>query len=447
MTATTHPSLPLPPGARGLPLIGETVEWVRNPLRFAQERAERYGPVWRTHLMGRPCVVLLGPEANRFMLGTHMHLFSSRAGWGRPITTLIGGGLSLIDGAEHRRHRRMIQPALHGPMLAHYFETMQQLTAEHATRWVRQGQLQLFDAFKHLSFEIAARLMLGARSDAETARFFAQFHVFTGGLFAPPAWRIPGSPYGKAWAARAQLRSTLQAVIAARRAAPPDQDRVDLLGLLLAARDEQGQGFSDAELIDELLVLLWAGHDTVTSLLTWTMLELLRHPEVYAPTLAEQQAVLGDRPLELAQLKQLPQLDRVLREAERLHPPAPGGFRGVVEDFEYGGFRVPAGWTVMYSIVYTHHMPELWHDDMRFDPDRFAAPRSEGRTPFGLIGFGAGPRVCVGLPFAQMQMRIVVSHLLRHLRLALVPGQSFTPVAVPTKMPKDGLVVNIEHRA
>ena len=138
MTATLHSSLPLPPGARGLPLIGETIPWVRDPLAFAQERAARYGPVWRTHLLGRPCAVLLGPAANRFMLGTHMHLFSSRLGWGKPITTLIGGGLSLIDGDEHRRHRRMIQPALHGPMLQHYFATMQELTAEHAARWARQ---------------------------------------------------------------------------------------------------------------------------------------------------------------------------------------------------------------------------------------------------------------------------------------------------------------------
>jgi len=344
-------SLPLPPGTEGLPWLGETIAWVRDPLQFARERYTSYGPVWRTHLMGRPCVVLLGPEANRFILSTHMHLFSSRRGWGKPITSLIGDGLSLIDGAEHRRHRRMIQPALHGAMLARYFDVMRDLAVQHTAEWARRGQLKLFDGFKHLSFDIAAYLMLGARTPAETRRLYERFHVFTGGLFAPPAWKLPWTPYGRAWHAGQSLRRTLQELLDVRRADGGDH----LLGLLLAARDEHGAGFTDTELIDELLVLLWAGHDTVTSLLTWAMYELLRHPEVAAAAIAEQEEVAGDEPLSLAHLKQMPLLDRILREAERLHPPAPGGFRGVVAPFEYGGYPLPAGWRVRSG----EHPPEL----------------------------------------------------------------------------------------
>lgn len=441
MAVSLFNSLPLPPGSNGLPLLGETLPWVRDPLRFARERHARYGLVFRTHLMGRPCAVLLGPAANQFILGSHLHLFSSRAGWGKPITSLIGNGLSLIDGAEHRRHRRMIQPAVHGAMLSRYFDIMHDLTVQHTADWARRGQIKLFEGFKQLSFDIAARLMLGARNATEAQRFYHHFHSFTSGLFALPAWRVPGTPYGRAWQAGQQLRTVLREIVAARRAQPESGD--DILGLLLQARDEAGIGFSDAELIDELLVLLWAGHDTVTSLLTWTSYELLRRPEVAQRALKEQQQIVGDGALELAQLKRFPLLDRILREAERMHPPAPGGFRGVVEAFEYGGYRIPAGWTVMYSIVWTHNMPELWHDPDHFDPDRFAPPREEGKKPFHLIGFGGGPRVCVGLAFAQMQMRIVVSHLLRSYHLDLVPNQSFRPIPVPTKMPQDGLIVRI----
>jgi cytochrome P450 len=212
---------------------------------------------------------------------------------------------------------------------------------------------------------------------------------------------------------------------------------------MLQARDEQGAGFSDEELIDELLVLLWAGHDTITALLTWLCYELARHPTIEQAARDEQAQLLGDRSLGPGDLRQLPLLDRILREAERLHPPAPGGFRGVVEEFEYGGYRIPAGWTVMYSSVFTHHMPELWRDPNRFDPERFAPPRDEGRRPFALVGFGGGPRVCVGLAFAQMQMRIVMSYLLRTLRFELLPEQDFSPVAVPTPMPRDGLRVRV----
>ena len=228
----------------------------------------------------------------------------------------------------------------------------------------------------------------------------------------------------------------------ARRASPGD----DVLSLLLQARDGEGASFSDAELVDELLVLLWAGHDTVTSLLTWVMYELARRPDLAGRVRTEQQQVTGDEPLRIAHLKQLPLLDRCLREAERLHPPAPGGFRGVLAPFEYGGYRVPRGWTVMYSIVWTHQAPQLWHEPERFDPDRFAPPRNEGKQPFSLIGFGAGPRVCVGLAFAQMQMRIVMSHLLRSYRFELAPAQRFDPIPVPTKMPRDGLQVRVAPR-
>ena len=432
------PTLPsLPPGARGLPWIGETVEWVRDPFQFAQDRYMKYGPVFRTHLIGRPCVVMLGPDANRFILSSHTQHFSSREGWGYALTSLIGDGLSVIDGAQHRRHRRMIQPALHGAMLQRYFETMYSIAVRHIDTWSQKPEVRLFDAFKELSFEIACELLLGARDDAGKRGFYDQFHRFTGGLFALPAWRLPGTAYGKAWRAGRALRQTLHTLITERRAVPGH----DILSMLIAAVDEEGRGFADAELVDELLVLLWAGHDTVTSLLTWATYELLRHPEIADRAIAEQLVVAPDGALTLPQLLQLPVLDRCLREAERLHPPAPGGIRGVVAPFEYGGYTIPAGWTVMYSIVWTHQSPELWPEPTRFDPDRFAPPREEGKRPFHLIGFGGGPRICVGLAFAQMQMRIVLSHLLRTCRLELLPGQDFAAVAVPTRMPRDRLRV------
>lgn len=441
MAFSASHAAPLPPGKRGFPILGETGDWARDPLKFARDRFELYGLVWQTHLLGRPTAVLLGPQANRFMLGTHMHLFSSRQGWSKTVTSLIGDGLTFLDGATHRRHRAMIMPALHGAALSHYFAEMQAQTERHTRRWLAIGQLRLFDGFKRLSFDIATRLILGPQSQAEAAECFELFHVFTRGLFAPPAWRLPWIPYGKAWNAGLRLRPILARIVQQHR----HSEAETILGMLVAARDEQGCGLSDDELVDELLVLLWAGHDTITSLLTWAVYELARHPAIHAQVLAEQREVVGDRAIEHADLKQLPHLDRILREVERLHPPAPGGFRAVVADFEYAGYTIPSGWNVMYSSVFTHHMPELWREPDRFDPDRFAAPRNEGKQPFCLVGFGGGPRVCVGMAFAQMQMRIVMSYLLRHVRFELLPHQRFDPVATPTCMPRDGMRVRVRQ--
>lgn len=433
---------PLPPGHPGMPWVGETVAWARDPLRFARERYERYGLTWQTRLIGRPFVVMLGPEANRFILGTHRHLFSSRDGWGDTLYDLIGEGLSLQDGERHRQRRLVLQPAFHGQALQRYFASMQRLTEEHLLRWTKQSKIRLFDAFKALTFAVATEVLLGTSSGAEFHELEEHFDTFNAGLFTPLAWRVPWTPFGRAVRARRALEQTLLRMIERRRLTPGD----DALGLLLQATDEEGNLLSNAEIVAQVLLLLWAGHDTVTSLLTWVMLELDRHPAVRAAVMAELDALLGSEPLQLEHLRQMPALDRVLREAERLHPPASGGFRGVRETFSWDGYTVPAGWNVMYSIVWTHHQPDIFRDPERFEPERFAAPRNEGRGAYSLIGFGGGPRVCIGLAMAQMEMRIVVATMLRQARIRVLPDQNHQAVATPTKRPKDRLLAEVRSR-
>ncbi len=436
-SARLRDELPLPPGRRGLPGLGETVAWVRDPLRFAQERAARYGPVWQTHLLGKPTAVLLGPDANRLILGTARDNFSSRDGWGDTLYNLVGEGLSLQDGERHRQRRLTLQPAFHQAALAHYFERMVALSEQHVAAWMAQPSLALFDGFKALTFAIAAEVLLG--DVGELATLEHHFNTWNAGLFSPLMWDVRWTPFGQAVRARRTLDGLLRAIIARRRTAAP---RLDALGALLAATDEAGAPLGEDEIVAQLLLLLWAGHDTVTSLLTWIVYELDRHPAIAAELRAE---LLAVAPAGLApeHLRQLPALDRVLREAERLHPPAAGGFRGVRAPFAWGGYRIPAGWNVMYSIVHTHHDPALFADPARFDPARFAAPRSEGRHAFSMIGFGAGPRVCLGLAMAQMEMRIIVATLLRHAAVAVLPDQDLTAVATPTKRPKDRLLVTV----
>ncbi|MBA3469721.1 MAG: cytochrome P450 [Herpetosiphonaceae bacterium] len=425
-----------PPGQSGLPLIGEIREWLADPLVFAQERAARYGPIWRTHLLGRPCVVLLEPEGNRFMLSSGAQHFSWREGWGRSMLRLMGGGLSLSDGEAHAARRATLKPAFSHATLRDHLPSMVQLVRDHCASWAASGEIIVLERLQTLAFEVAALVVCGPLPPYLAQALHHDFAMFTAGLFTPLALPIPGTTYHRAQAAGKRLRIHLRTLLAYRRANPLPGSN-DALSLLLVAADQP-----DADsIISELLLLLWAGHDTVASLLTWTCYELAQHPASLEVVRVEVAQTIGAADPTPETLRHLPALDRVLRECERLHPPAPGGFRGVVEPFEYHGYHVPRGWLAMYSTVYTHAMPELWQDPARFDPDRFAPPREEGKTAYSLVGFGGGPRICIGLALAQMEMRVIVCELVRRYRWEILPEQDLTRVWLPTNQPKSGLRV------
>ncbi len=423
-----------PPGNLGLPLLGETLQFLLDP-DFAFRAYRRFGPVSKTHLLGRPTVLMIGPEAVQFVLSTGMEHFSWRSGWPESFKVLLGESLFLQDGEEHRKNRRLLMPAFHGPALAGYFQAMQQTTERYLMRWEKLGIFGWFDELKMLTFEIASELLIGAEPGSDVARLSRHFSDLTDGLLGITSLPIPGTRFGRAVAARDALNDHIRAVVRARRLEPAS----DALSLLVQARDEDGSGMNDEELTAQAMLMLFAGHETTTALLTWLCLELGRHPAVLARARTEQQA-LGSE-LSLDQLSRMPYLDQVLLEVERLHPPVGGGFRGVVKPFTLNGYNVPAGWQVLYSILVSHRLPEIYPDPDRFDPDRFA-PEQGSPKPFSLIGFGGGPRVCIGIAFAKLEMKIVAALLLRRYQWQLAPGQSLKPVLVPTRRPEGGLKVH-----
>ncbi|WP_277876895.1 cytochrome P450 [Trichocoleus sp. FACHB-69] len=190
-------------------------------------------------------------------------------------------------------------------------------------------------------------------------------------------------------------------------------------------------------------ILLFAGHKTTTSMLIWFCLELARHPEVLQPARVEQQQ-FATLQVSLEQLGQMPYLEQIFCEIERLHPPVGGGFRGVIKPFEFKGYHVPAGWMALHSILATHRIPTIYPEPERFDPDRFSPQRQEHKQrPFSLIGFGGGSRISVGTAFAKM--KIVAAHLLHGYQWELVPNQSLDSVQVPICCPKDWLRVHFQQ--
>ena len=432
---------PLPPGSFGLPLLGETLSFLFDP-DFANKRYARYGSIFKTQILGRKTVVMMGAEANQFVLASHMDRFSWREGWPGTFRELLGESLFLQEGEQHRRNRKLLMPAFHGKALKGYFETMFAISQRYLDHWQRLGTFTWFDEMKQLTFEIASTLLIGSEPGAQTRELSRLFTDLTNGLFMVPL-RWKWTPYGKALAARDRLLEHLEAVIQARMENPTQ----DALGMLIQSRDENGDRLSLEEIKVQALLMLFAGHETTTSMLTSLVMALGQHPEVLSKARAEQDAIAEEGNLSLSHLKQMPYLDRVLKEIERLYPPVGGGFRGVVKPFEFNGYHVPAGWQAIYRIDAAHQDPRSYTDPVRFDPDRFSPERAEEkRFEYSLVGFGGGPRICIGLAFAQMEMKLVASLLLRSYTWDLLPNQDLSMNPVPTLRPRSGLRVQLTAR-
>jgi cytochrome P450 len=220
----------------------------------------------------------------------------------------------------------------------------------------------------------------------------------------------------------------------------------DALGLLLQARDDDGNSLSLQELKDQVLLLLFAGHETLTSAIASLCLLLAQHPEVLAIARAEQQQLGFEEPLTLEHLKQMSYLEQVLQEVLRVIPPVGGGFREVIKPCELNGYLIPQGWSALYQVGKTHKDSSVYTEPELFDPQHFAPQRAEDKPkPFSYIPFGGGVRECLGKEFAKLEMKLFAALLIREYDWELVPGQNLDMIMVPTPHPRDGLEVKFRR--
>lgn len=435
MATITLDHLPLPPGNLGLPFIGMPPRILN--VNFLMQQYKRYGPVFKTRVLGRNIAVFVGPEANRFVLSTGTQYFAWRDGWPPTFVELLGESLFVQDGDEHRQKRRLIMPAFHRQALHNYLTTMETIAQRYVEKWAQIGTFSWLSENKQYTFEIASTLLMGSEPGADTESLSHDFDVLTGGFVTVPI-RASWSPYGRALAARQRLLAYIDKAIDNRRANPTN----DALGLLVATRDEDGNALTNHELQAQTLLLLFAGHETSASMLTSMAMMLAQHRDVLDRARAEQAALNINGNLQMEHFKQMPYLDQILKETERMFPPVPAGFRGVTETFEFQGYRIPQGWTALYPINAAHRDPDIYTHPNHFDPDRFSPERNEGSSvPFSLVGFGGGPRVCIGFAFAQLEMKVLASYLLRYYDWQLEGDQNLKTVYRPTLQPKGRLQV------
>jgi retinoid hydroxylase len=436
MTNQEITSLPLPPGEFGLPLIGETIGFLTDS-QFNQKRLAKYGKIYKTNIFGNPTVTMIGAEANNFLFRNENKYVVST--WPKSTKILLGYlSLSVRNGEFHKSRRQLLYQAFQPRALASYIPTMESITKQYLQKWSVAKELTWYPELRDYTFDIASNLLVSNDGGVSTA-LGKLFEDWCNGLFTIPI-NFPWTKFSKALKARKKLLQYLEQIVIQRQQS--DNPGEDALGLLIQAEDETGNKLTTEELKDQILLLLFAGHETLTSAIASFCLLTAQNPDVMAKSRQEQAKFLSNSHLTLDTLKEMTYLEQVIKEVMRIIPPVGGGFREVIESFDFNGYQIPKGWTIQYQIAQTHQDSAIYAESDRFDPDRFSPERQEDKqTNFAYIPFGGGLRECLGKEFARLEMRIFASLLLQKYQWELLPNQNLELVTVPTPHPKDGLKV------
>ena len=428
------------PGTGRRLVVDQALALLADPDGFSRRRHARYGPLSRAYLPMEPAIVALGAEANEFVLRDRAQNFSARLGWETMLSRLFDRGLMLRDGEDHRYHRRLMQPAFRQAALVSYLARMTPRIQRAVERWGRQPNFRFYEAVKRLTLEIAAEVFLGVELQAEMDRVNEDFSAIVEATVSLVRVPLLGRRYARGLESRARLERFIAERIPARRHGTGS----DLFSQMCRLETEAGERYTDTEIVDHLIFLMMAAHDTTTSALTTIAYALAKNPDWQARLREEAATVAASGP-EPDALATLALHKQVLHESLRLYPPLPVVLRRAVRDCELHGLRIPRHAPVFVFPVFTHRDPAHWRDPERFDPDRFG-PGGDGapRHPFAWVPFGGGAHMCLGLHFAEMQVRAVLVPLLRCWRLRVDERYRMPYQLAPIARPRDGLPMILE---
>jgi retinoid hydroxylase len=433
-------SVDLLPGNTGLPLIGNTVSALTKLEEFYWDQHQKYGKAFQVSMPGlfNNIACFIGPEANRLVFKDESDKLSSRLG-NKFLSPILSPDMVLMqDGQQHRISRKLILPVFHQQAIGSYFDTVQSVVSEAIDEWGKQETINLSAELHKLTLIIVVKIFLGSEKTAEIEQVSEWFTILVDSLNGVVKWDNPVTMHGRGQVARRKIFNYVRQTIAERAARGDLEQSTDVLSLLLNTVDEDGNKFTETQVINQAIGFLFAGHDTTSSLMSWLLFELGNHPKWRQKLRDEHQQVVGSKPITMNQLRQLPNMTNAIKEGERMYPPAFIICRMATADIEYDGYLIPAGWYVCIFPMMTHRLPEIYQDPDLFDPDRFAPPREEDKKqPYSLIGFGGGVHSCLGVELAQMEMKIILSTLLQKYDWTVTPTtDEIAPVRRPFSMQK-----------
>lgn len=424
----------------GYPGLVEQLRDMADIDKATRQRMHRFGDFTYTKFFGHRIVSVMSPAAAEAIVMNKERAFLNEPAWNFAIGLAFKRGILLMDFEEHLHHRRIMQQAFTPTNLQGYLQEMQPMMAERVQRFPT-GSVQMGHEFKAISLDMALEVFVGVRlSRAESDKISKAFIACLLGLTAFVRYPVPGGKYRRAQKARKVLEAFFYEHLPTKRA----RETPDLFSVLCHAESEEGHTFTDEDVVNHMIFFLFAAHDTSTTAMTTMAYHLARHPEWQART-RTQALELGPE-IGYDTLPRMTELDLVMKEALRLNPPVPVFIRQARTDTVVEGRFIPKGSFVDVVPKAIHLNPAVWNDPETFDPERFAPDRREDKVHrFAWTPFGGGVHKCIGLYFAQMEIKTLMHHLLSGYEWSVADDYVWKTAYGSLGEPRDGLTATVRR--
>lgn len=420
-------------GSDGWPLVGHTFDYLRGHYAFSARMHETFGDVYRMSAFWQRFVVLNGPDAAEFVLRDDERNFSNRLGWEPFLGRLFPDALLTRDFEDHRYHRRIMQSAFKKPAMVEYLRDMQRVIISETGQWANRSDFHVYPAIKSLTLKIAAAVFMGIDIADDEQRMTRAFLGMGEGLAPIIPYPVPGLALWRGMRGRQQIIDFLKPQIQQRRVS----QGTDIFTRLCQATDDQGDVFSDQDVLNHMVNVLAAAHDTMTTALT-VVIQFLAESQEW------QHRLRSDCESDFLSFECLDrhcEMEWVFKEALRYLPPGPQMYRRTVKSCEFKGIMLAANTQVMLDVGRLHRDPALWREPDRFDPLRFSPAQARDLHTYQWVPFGGGAHTCIGLHFAMMQAKAILFHLLKRYQFKRVGSEPVSYHILPITRPVCGLPI------
>jgi cytochrome P450 len=426
------------PGDKGLPLLGHTLEIIKDIQAFFERKTKKHGEVFSTGFLGEEWIRLTGPEGCEFLLKDSGNHFSTKKGWETFVGELFPRGLMLKDGEEHLHHRRIMQSAFNKDAMVQYQALMNDVIPQFLNNSNMGENIEFSEYSREMLLEIASLVFIGESDTSKSSALQKAFRNTVEATMAIIRKPIPGTKYNRGLKGREFLEGYFLSKVPEKR----NDTSGNLFSKLCQASDEEGNGYTDQNIADHMIFLMMAAQDTTSSSLTSLIYALTEYPE-WQDKLREEFSQFES--LSYEDLTSLELTSCTFKEALRMFTPGAVIPRRSKHEVNYKGFRIPANTVVSVSPIHNHFLPEFWTNPTKFDPYRFSVERAEHKQhPYLFVPFSGGVHKCIGLHFAEMEIKMILFYLLKNFRIKRDTSKPVAWIKAPVWQPKKGLNVTFE---